>query len=214
MTDATQKPVIALSMRVTEAPHYLESRDTISHDWIMRLEAWAMIPVLVPNAIADAAAYLDWLRPDLLVLTGGDDIGKTPERDNAETAMLDHALATNLPVLGICRGMQLINGHLGGGMVAVGGHTATRHSISVATPWRDIYGEGPEVNSYHGLGIATVGLAADLIAVATDAEDYIEAFCHQTNPVAGIMWHPERDAEQDGDRALISALIEDGAFWV
>ena len=84
---------IALTMRVTEAVDYHEPRDSISHDWLDRLQKWDMTPLPVPNRLGDPCGYLDALAPDLLVLTGGDDPGTCPTRDATEQALLDHARA-------------------------------------------------------------------------------------------------------------------------
>ena len=213
MTVSRQKPVVALSMRITEAPHYPERRDAISHDWIKLLEAWGVIPAPVPNVLADAASYLDRLQPDILILTGGDDIGTTPERDVAETAMLDHALETGLPVFGVCRGLEIINTHLGGSLIDLEGHAGKPHEVSVSPPWVELYGETPEVNSFHALGIAEDGMAAELTVAARDDENRVEAFYHRDKPLAAVMWHPERGEALEGDRLLIMGLVEQGAFW-
>lgn len=201
-------------MRVTEAPGYTEARDAISQDWTRRLDAWGMLPLLVPNGLAEPAAYLDAMAPDLLVLTGGDDIGTTPDRDKTETALLDHALEHALPVLGVCRGMQVINTHLGGGLENIEDHAARRHAVSFAEPFAGLYGDTAEVNSYHGLCIPGAGLAEGLSAAATDQDGNIEAFLHNQNAVAGVMWHPERDAVLDGDRCLLERLLSNGAAWI
>lgn len=207
------KPVIALSMRITEAPNYKGSRDAIDQDWIRRLDAWGMVPVLIPNALADPAEYLEAMRPDLLVLTGGEDIGVTPDRDRTETTLLGHALEHGLPVLGVCRGLQVINMHLGGTLGTIEGHVGSRHGVKIMAPFADIYGEACEVNSYHELRVPRDGLAGGLAVTATDADGNVEAFCHEQKPLAAMMWHPERDAELDPDKRFMGELIEKGAFW-
>ena len=118
------KKRIALSMRVTEAPDYKEPRDALSHDLSALFDAWGMLPVPVPNTLSEPATFLDELSPDLLVLTGGDDLGGTSERDETEKRLFAGALERNLPVLGICRGMHLINDHFGGRTQPVAGHVA------------------------------------------------------------------------------------------
>lgn len=200
-------------MRITEAPHYNESRDAIGQDWVRRLDGWDMVPVLVPNALAEPAAYLDRIKPDLLVLTGGDDIGATPDRDKTENILLAHVLESGLPVLGVCRGMQVINTHIGGDLGRIKGHAGSRHDVAVSAPFQELYGKTVEVNSYHGLSVMRDGLANDLRITATDADGNVEAFCHTQKPVAAVMWHPERDAALDGDRKLLAGLMTNGAFW-
>ena len=109
--------------------------------------------------------------------------------------------------------MQVINTHLGGALTNVDGHVNSRHTIALAAPWEKIYGTSPDVNSYHGLGVETDGLANGLISIATDADGHIEAFCHHEKPLAAVMWHPERGAALEGDRHVLSKMIKTGAFW-
>lgn len=200
---------IALTMRVTEATEYVESRDSISHDWLTRLYAWNATPLLVPNIGAQAALCLDDLRADILILTGGDDIGRTPVRDATEKFLLDHALATGLPVLGVCRGMQMINTCLGGKLCPVEGHAAASHLVSFIEAWTALYGAEAEVNSYHETAIPADGVAPGLIITATDGDGHVEGFRHSDQRVAGVMWHPERKGSLEGDGLLVSELVRE-----
>lgn len=203
---------VALTMRVTQAPDYHELRDSISHDWMARLDAWGMTPALVTKRSA-AEDFLDGLGADLLVLTGGDDLGVTPRRDDTEMRLLAHAHRHDLPVLGVCRGMQLINRHFGGGEIVVEGHVARSHGVTVATPWRGLYAGEASVNSFHSVGIAPDGLGTGLIGAAFDGSGNVEALCHRIHPIAAVMWHPERPGAPSADRTLMEKLATDGVFW-
>jgi putative glutamine amidotransferase len=207
------KKRIALSMRVTEAPDYKEPRDALSHDLSALFDAWGMLPVPVPNTLSEPATFLDELSPDLLVLTGGDDLGGTSERDETEKRLFAGALERNLPVLGICRGMHLINDHFGGRTQPVAGHVARPHGLRVDAEWSEMYSPETTVNSYHTKGIPAKAMGAELRAFAFDGAGNIEAFHHSTYPVAAVMWHPERGGAPAGDRELVARLIEERAFW-
>lgn len=194
-------------MRITQASGYVEPRDSISHDWISRLGEWGMMPLLVPNRVADPKSYLDDLGADLLVLTGGDDLGVTPERDSSETELLEHAIKSGIAVLGICRGMQLINLHFDGRLTPIDGHVASPHAVSVDVLWRDYYETKTMVNSFHAQAVSADDLGDGLVAAAHDGDGNIEAFIHQTLPMAAIMWHAERSGAPPGDRKLFESLI-------
>ena len=204
---------VALTMRITQAPGYYEPRDSISHDWLGRLVAWGMTPVLIPNLLDGHRDYLEWASPDVLVLTGGDDLGKTPQRDEAEKELLEHALALGIPVLGVCRGLQLINARFGGKLEPVEGHVGRDHEITLARPWQKFYGPETDVNSYHTLGITPELLGEGLAGAAFDAGGHIEALHHRTLPLAAVMWHPERDGGNAADRSLLQSLAEGERFW-
>ncbi len=204
---------VALSMRVTEALDYDEPRDALSQDWALLLDRWGMAPLPVPNVLGDPAGHLEIIAPDLLILTGGDDSGRTPGRDRAERKMLAHALAKGLPVLGVCRGMHLINDHFGGTTTPVEGHVGVSHRVSVEAAWRPLYGADARTNSFHSLAMDRDGLGRGLAPAAADCQGRIEAFFHVRHPLAAVMWHPERRGAPQGDRELISRLAGEGAFW-
>jgi putative glutamine amidotransferase len=122
-----------------------------------------------------------------LVLTGGNDLaalgGDAPERDAVENELLDWAGSRKLPVVGVCRGMQVIQQRFGIPLRPVGGHVAQRQVIRID-------GEQREVNSYHCFGAFDSRPPLDVWASAADG--VVKAIRHAAEPVTGIMWHPER----------------------
>lgn len=198
---------VALSMRVTDAVGYSEPRDSISHDWLTTLAAWNMNPLPVPNIGAGAVEYIKDMGADILVLTGGEDLGVAPARDATETALLEFALSSDLPVFGVCRGLQLINTHFSGRLGTVGDHVAISHDVYFTDTWMPYYGDSARVNSYHNISIPIDGAAAALTITAHDADGNIEAVAHPDKPLAAVMWHPERGGAPDGDRRIFEALL-------
>nr|WP_221333358.1 gamma-glutamyl-gamma-aminobutyrate hydrolase family protein [Nocardia transvalensis] len=188
------------------------------------------IPVLLPPTGSAPPELVD--RLDGLVLTGGADLepsrygatphpatrGTRPDRDEWEFTLFEHARGAGLPVLAICRGLQLVNVALGGTLRQhlpdVLGHTD--HSPSPGafgvTTIRTLAGSrvaaiaGPEVKAHchHHQAIDT--LAASLVATAHAADGTIEAAEAGTGPfLVGVQWHPEENA---ADHRLVRALVE------
>lgn len=128
---------------------------------------------------------------DLLVLSGGETLGTNPDRDVFELALLKEAERAGIPVLGICRGMQIMMSSQGIELVELDSHSGTRHQIK---------GEfSGEVNSFHNFGVKVDPVGFDAISHAEDHS--VEAIRHKTNPWLGIMWHPEREATVNKEHA-------------
>ncbi len=154
------------------------------------------------------------LQCDGLLLPGGGDI--TPaffgeknhgsrhidtELDILQLQALELCIRKRLPVLGICKGLQLLNVGLGGSLIQELPY-AERHRYADGDQYhssvtaddtllRALYGAAPLINSAHHQGIGVLGNG--LIAVQWCPDDYcIEAVLHKALPLIGVQWHPER----------------------
>jgi N5-(cytidine 5'-diphosphoramidyl)-L-glutamine hydrolase len=180
---------IAITQRVSVVPGYGERRDCLDQAWTKFLAACGVLPVLLPNIAETALALCQRAGIAGLVLTGGNDLavlgGDAPERDAVENALLDLAERRGLPVLGVCRGMQVIQQRFAIPLWRVEGHVAQRQVIRID-------GERKEVNSYHHFAAFDSRPPLDVWAVADDG--VVKAIRHSAQPITGIMWHPERFA--------------------
>ena len=102
---------IGISLRVELIKKYDEKRDCISHDWINFLQKIDCMPILIPNNLHDVENYITDLNLDAIILSGGDNIGDFPERDKTENSILEFGIKNAIPILGVCRGMQIINNY-------------------------------------------------------------------------------------------------------
>ena len=181
--------MVAITQRVSVVPAYGERRDCLDQAWTKFLAACGLLPVLLPNVTGAALALCGRAGVGGLVLTGGNDLavlgGDAPERDAVESALLDLAERRRLPVLGVCRGMQMIQQRFAVPLQRVEGHVAQRQVIR-------INGERKEVNSYHRFAAFDSRPPLEVWAVAGDG--VVKAIRHSAQPITGIMWHPERFA--------------------
>ncbi len=181
---------------------------------------------------------------DALILTAGYDIvpsqyGQPPhekvrftdaDRDEWEIALLHEALSADLPILAICRGMQVLNVALGGALVQhLEGHVhpADYRSEGYPSRWHTVRIERDsrlrallgadevQVNSRHHQGVTAKTLAGELTAVATSPDGVIEAVESPSRRwLLGVQWHPERLEEDHPEFAedslkLFRALVEE-----
>lgn len=147
---------------------------------------------------------------DALVLPGGGDVapwrygqensGSGPAdetRDARELAVLDRFVTSKKPVLGICRGMQVLNVYFGGTLIQdLPGHDDVDHidrlhTVRTAPSFlTGICETGDIVNSAHHQAADRLG--SGLRAVQWAPDGVMEALCHETLPIWGVQWHPER----------------------
>jgi putative glutamine amidotransferase len=157
-------------------------------------------------------------RADAVVLTGGEDVdpsfyggradeqhlGQTfPDADRAQIAVTRRAVSERLPLVGICRGMQLVNVALGGDLVQhldVDGHVNAADPADSMIDHRVVVEAGsslarvlgatdPVVRSSHHQAVDRPGAGLRIVARADDGT--VEALEHEEAPVWCVQWHPE-----------------------
>jgi anthranilate synthase component 2/putative glutamine amidotransferase len=183
------------------------------------------MPVAIPP-LDGSTELLDLL--DGLVFTGGSDLdpelyGQRPQpettgihdqRDRAEMALIREALVRDMPVLGICRGMQLLNVALGGDLIQhLGSETHkgppgryTFHDVTVEPGTRlgEVLGAGTRTHSCHHQAPQRLGAGLRVSARAEDGT--VEAVEQPSARFAlGVLWHPEED--EVGGAPLFRELV-------
>lgn len=179
--------MIAVTQRVVIDPKTKERRDALDQSWCRFLERCGLLPLIIPNHLPTAKTLIQHNALCGALLTGGNHMaahgGDAPQRDEVEAYLLSEAKATNLPLLGVCRGMQMIMHDAGVKLEPVQGHVSAQQLI-------EIDGVRQTVNSYHTLG--AIQVTSKLSVWAQSEDGVVKAIHYNDKPITGIMWHPER----------------------
>jgi putative glutamine amidotransferase len=209
----------------------------MSETYILALQASGLIPLVIPATLDEEALRAVYERVDGIVLSGGGDVaphhyGHIPEgmetavdedRDRIEELLIRWSIAADRPLLGICRGSQIMNVTLGGSLIAdipsmvegavthrmddhPNGRKLLLHTVEVQGDTRlaQILGSGRVgVNSIHHQAIDRLGQGLRITAYAPDG--VIEAIeLPEARFFLGVQWHPEEIVQ---DRADMQALF-------
>jgi len=226
---STERPLIGITCYRDEAAWsvWRQPAALLPQTYVEAVERAGGTPVVLPPQSEGAAAGLLGAL-DGLVLAGGADIDParyraTPHprtgapqaaRDGWEFGLLAGALERDLPVLGVCRGMQLLNVALGGDLVQHlpdGTHQNpparfVRHEVRVRSDSRagEALGASAKVSCYHHQAVGRLG--DGLRATAWAGDDVVEAVELPGRRFAvGVQWHPENDLD---DLRVFRALTD------
>lgn len=215
-------------MRETVYGNWQRHAAILPSAYVSMIEKAGGIPLIIPPA-GDMTILLDKI--DGLIVSGGPDVSPSlynqepgpmtlefyPEQDETEIALISEALERDMPLLGVCRGMQILSIVHGGslhqhlddtpGHEGHGGYdgSSTEHSLSVkeGSLLEKIMGGAVTVNSTHHQGVANAGELS--ISALAQHDGLIEAVERTDKKFCiGVQWHPERK----GHDQLFSALVE------
>ena len=174
--------------------YYSGHIDFIDHYWLNYFEKKNINYCLIPNIKKLSVKLLN--KVDLLIIPGGNNVSnilKTSRmRNNIENKLINICLKKDIPILGVCRGAQLINKNFGGKISKIKNHMRTRHNIFF-TKDSIIKKRILNVNSFHNDGIKNEHLSIKLNTLANDKDKNIEMFISENKKIIGTMWHPERE---------------------
>jgi putative glutamine amidotransferase len=209
------KLVIGVTQRVDKVESYDEWRDALDQ----RLMEWVVqsgfVPIPIPNILIDLNLsdsrqpilenWLSAVQVDAVLLSGGSDIGDIKERDITEKYLLSWAEKYRKPVLGICRGMQMMGIYAGAKLIKTDGHVKTRHQLHN----KKSHPLPESVNSYHNFVLEGCPDAFQILAESEDGN--IELIRHKELPWEGWMWHPEREGRfVRADQERFKKLMNNG----
>ena len=189
---------IAITQRVDIIDSYFERRDALDQSWVNFFLSIDCFPILVPNNIEYIEQLVSKNKIDGILLTGGGSLakygGNTPERDKAERFLVNWAIEYDIPLLGVCRGMQVIQDYFNNQLIEVSNHVAIRHKLIVepGLSLSNLLNQYKDVNSFHNFG--TNEVSNELKKIASSSDGVIMAIQHQFKNIYGIMWHMERES--------------------
>ncbi|MBQ8814826.1 MAG: gamma-glutamyl-gamma-aminobutyrate hydrolase family protein [Lachnospiraceae bacterium] len=231
------KPIIGLtsSYEKTDKADYVFS----NHSYLNSIRRFGGIPLIIPTEGEDDELEVLVGLCDGILLSGGDDIDPalygeealndtlqlTPVRDAVERKVCDLAVKRELPMFGICRGVQMMNVYFGGSLyqdIPAQIETDIKHRmdppahrtchqciIEKDTPLYELIGrEEIGVNSHHHQAVKSVAPGFTVMGRAEDG--IVEAIYDPSRPfVWGVQWHPERIWDiEDSSAKLFEAFIE------
>ncbi|MGR3175981.1 MAG: gamma-glutamyl-gamma-aminobutyrate hydrolase family protein [Candidatus Scalindua sp.] len=207
---------IGISMRVAEQGKGSERVDTIAQSWF-----WLISEILpdallipVPNNLDHVRKLVNRFQINAIILSGGNDWGSVQERDKVEIFLLESVLEHSWPLLGVCRGMQVLNIFFGGRLEThlsnhtICSHAGTNHRVKITGNLNMDCPPYIDVNSYHDQGVIETGVSKELNIIAISDDGIIEGISHPEKQIMGIQWHPERySTVMNIDRFLITELF-------
>ena len=194
---------VGITQRVEYVDSYNESRDCLDQRWSVFLLELGLIPIPLPNVEPkNVSSLLDYQSLDFIILSGGNSISIldkkasdiSPHRDKFEQALLEEVIPRNIKILGVCRGLQLINTYFNGGLVRFDGQIGKRQKIISLKKIDFKFPE--EVTCYHNYIVTSDLVGDELIPLAHDINGNIQALSHSTHKILGLMWHPEREQSE------------------
>ena len=190
---------IAITQRLVEQQEYHELRDVLDTRWAVLFKEMGFLPIILPT-LYPVIDYVDELKIDGFILSGGNNLNSVKQnplsrkRDEFEKDSLATAVQRDIPILGICRGMQVIAEYFGAQLKKVANHVATTHELIISSE-QSAYSRSllniKSVNSYHEYALKDI--SDEFIISALSNDGIIEAIEHRKYRIFCQMWHSERE---------------------
>lgn len=199
---------IALTQRVEENKAYGEIKESLDTNYPKLVSLCGFLPIVMPYDVG-FERYFNEFHIDGVILTGGNDLNSccnselSQKRDAYEKKLLGYCIEKEIPVFGICRGMQLIAEFFGSTLMPVDGQVNIKHKLKVNGDSKYAFNLNKieQVNSYHNFGIDI--LSDELLVSAINDNGVIKAIEHKKFKIFAQMWHSEREHPLDINQIVL-----------
>lgn len=194
---------IITSQRIDFISERNEVRESLDTKISLILQKLGYFPVSLSNNLGllskkEIMQFLDDICPHGILLSGGNDIGEYKKRDIFEKILIEYAIKTRKPLIGICRGMQLIGNYFGVFLDPIDKHVSKKNKINGCIE--------KEITCFHKFKLRNCPDNFHILAESSDG--CIEAIRSNKYKMLGIMWHPERGELDLIDQNLIKELYQ------
>ena len=190
---------IAITQRLIENTSYKETREVLDINYAKFINEAGYLPIALPYKV-NFIEYFEEFNISGVLLTGGNDLNSinpsplSNQRDKFEKELISYAVSNNIPIFGICRGLQVIAEYFGSTFKKVSGQVNIRHTLE--SNHDSFYIQQlnmlDTVNSFHNF---TVDSLSDQLKVSAVGNNIIKAIEHKKYKIFAQMWHSERELD-------------------
>jgi putative glutamine amidotransferase len=191
---------IAITQRIDNYTSYYEPREMLDLNWARLFEKVGILPIVLPYEY-DFTKYFDNIKIDGILLSGGNDLSSQIEcalsikRDKFEKELIKYAIDKSIPLLGVCRGMQVIAEYFDSSLKKVDSQVNIRHTLipNKSSKYYQYLNKLSTVNSFHNFAVDEI--SDEILIGATDPSGIIKSIEHKKYKIFAHMWHPEREKD-------------------
>lgn len=188
---------IAITARLAKNSEYFELRECLDIRWGALFLKLGFVPIILPCEF-DVAKIYENVGFKGVILSGGNDLFSlggdelSKKRDEFERNLIKFCMKKQIPLLGVCRGMQMIAEFFGSTFKKVENQVAIRQDLEISPKSRYFHtlSKIKSVNSYASFFIDTL---SNELEISAKSEGIIRALEHKKHKILGIMWHSERE---------------------
>ncbi|KAB0581463.1 gamma-glutamyl-gamma-aminobutyrate hydrolase family protein [Campylobacter sputorum subsp. sputorum] len=188
---------IAITQRLYKNTNYYEIRECLDINWAVLFNEINCIPIVLMCEF-DIEKIYESLQFQGVILSGGNDLFSqsgdelSKKRDDFEKKLIEFCIKREIPLLGVCRGMQVIAEFFGSTFKEISNQVNIRHKLEVSpnSKYFDELSKIESVNSYANFFIDTL---SDELMLSAKSDNIIRAIEHKEHKILGIMWHSERE---------------------